>query len=710
MPASALPVSLRAVSAKSAIPSAIIGTITMSAKNSLRRPLKLILHVPPRTKASARFKPLRALQRRYPWTGHGAIAQLGERLDRTQEAAVATAVAPEYVRLLVCGLTARLGRPADTAKDAAWVAEATAALSHRGPDDAGFYEGDGVALGVRRLAIMDPTARGHQPMRSADGRYWLVFNGEVYNFRELGSALAAEGAVLRTTCDTEVLLELLARRGAEALQDIRGMYAFVLYDTITGELLAARDPFGIKPLFYAQRAGVLHLASEKKALLSVADGDPVDPDALRWYLAFQFVPPPATMSHGVRAVPPGHTLRARPGESPRIERFARTALRPATAPPAADVLDALRDSVRMHLRSDVPVGALLSGGVDSAAICALAAEQRPGMDVFTVGFEREGFSEIGRAQETASALGLRHHGLVVGVEEFVTCLPRITWHLDDPLGDAAAVPLWFVAREARRHVSVVLSGEGADELFGGYHNHREAVEAGASHVPPHYIGGEHVFVGDEVDALARGGTAGVADIVGPLHERARVELLDVVAGMQLVDLHTWLPGDILVKADRMTMAHGLELRVPFLDRRVAAVAARLPIDAKIAAGTTKHLLRQAVAPLLPAAVVNRPKLGFPVPIGHWLRGELYGFAETLFREAEVDRHLRREAALDLLRRYRRGEDFDWRKLWVLVSFCLWHQVHVERRYDPIALGWQAQPREGMGSPIRAIAPPGRTPI
>ena len=247
-------------------------------------------------------------------------------------------------------------------------------------------------------------------------------------------------------------------------------------------------------------------------------------------------------------------------------------------------------------------------------------------------------------------------------------------------------------------MSVVLSGEGADELFGGYHNHREAVEAGASHVPPHYIGGEHVFVGDEVDALALGGTAGVGDIVGPLHERARVELLDVVAGMQLVDLHTWLPGDILVKADRMTMAHGLELRVPFLDRRVAAVAARLPIDAKIAAGTTKHLLRQAVAPLLPAAVADRPKLGFPVPIGHWLRGELYGFAETLFREAEVDRHLKREVALDLLRRYRRGEDFDWRKLWVLVSFCLWHQVHVERRYDPIALGWQAQPHQGMESP------------
>jgi asparagine synthase (glutamine-hydrolysing) len=600
----------------------------------------------------------------------------------------------------VCGLTACLASRVDAAVDAAWVAEATAAQSHRGPDDVGFYEGNGLALGFRRLAIMDPTVRGHQPMRSADGRFWIVFNGEIYNFRELGSSLAADGVALRTTSDTEVLLELLARRGTEALQDVRGMYAFVLYDTLSGELLAARDPFGIKPLFYARQAGVLRFASEKKALLSVADGEPVDPNALRWYLAFQFVPPPVTMSAGVSSVPPGHTVRARHGEAPTLECFARISLRPVTTPqgPTAEaVLDALRESVSLHLRSDVPVGALLSGGVDSAAICALAAEQRPGMDVVTVGFEREGFSEIGRAQETAAALGLRHHSLVVGIEEFVRCLPRITWHLDDPLGDAAAVPLWFVAREARKHVKVVLSGEGADELFGGYHNHRDAVEDGLRRVPSDYIGGEHVFVGDEVDALARGGTATVADIVGPLHERALGERLDVVAGMQLVDLHTWLPGDILVKADRMTMAHGLELRVPFLDRRVAAVAARLPMDAKIHAGTTKHLLRQAVAPLLPAAVTTRPKLGFPVPIGHWLRGEMYGFAETLFREAEVDRYIRRAAALHLLRRYRAGEDFNWRKLWVLVSFCLWHQVYVERRYDPIALGWQAvAPREPSG--------------
>jgi asparagine synthase (glutamine-hydrolysing) len=599
----------------------------------------------------------------------------------------------------MCGLTAYLGARG-TPVDASWVTQATDALGHRGPDGDGLHEGDGVAIGFRRLAIVDTGRRAHQPMWSHDGRYVLVLNGEIYNFRDLRDDLEAEGFVPRTTSDTEVLLELLARRGVDALQELRGMFAFVLYDTLAGELLAARDAFGIKPLYYAWQRGGLRIASERKALSPVVEGD-LDPDALRLYLSFQFVPPPATMSAGVLQVPPGHVLRAVHGQAPSLERFARHSLRPLPprrAPREADVLDALRDSVSVHLNSDVPVGALLSGGVDSAAICALAAEQRPGLDVFTVGFEREGFSEIGRAREAATALGLRHHTLVVGVEEYIEALPRITWHLDDPLGDASAVPLWFVLGLARRHVGVVLSGEGADELFGGYHNHRKAADAGERQVPRHYIGGEHVFVGQEVDALVRGGTARVADIVGPLHARALAERLDVVAGMQLVDLHTWLPGDILVKADRMSMAHGLELRVPFLDRRVADVAALLPMEAKIAAGTTKHLLRRSVAPLLPPEVASRPKLGFPVPIGHWLRGDLFDFAEQVLREAEVDRYLRQDLALDLLHRFRGGEDFDWRRVWLLVSFCLWHQVHVERRHDPVALGWQKPSVNGPPQP------------
>jgi len=599
----------------------------------------------------------------------------------------------------VCGLTAWQGTTPDDPVDDAWLRTATATLAHRGPDGAGHHCEAGVGLGFRRLAILDRSASADQPMRSHDGRYVLVFTGEVYNDRELREGLAGRGVGLRTTSDTEVVLELLARDGADALGRLRGMYALVLHDTRTGELLAARDPFGIKPLYYARSGGVLRLASEKKALTSVVGGDRVDPDSLRLFLSFSFVPPPRTMSTDIRSLPPGTFLRARHGEQPRLHRFSPRVFRRPSANRSA-VLDALRESVRTHLRSDVPVGALLSGGIDSAAVCALAREHRPGLDVFTVGFDQEGFSEVALAEETAAALGLEHHALTVAVDEFVEALPQITWHLDDPLGDASAVPLWFVAREARRHVGVVLSGEGADELFGGYHNHGAAVRAGGEVVPGDYIGGEHVFVGAEVDAWVRGGTATAEDVVAPVRAQAVAEGLDVVATMQSVDLHAWLPGDILTKADRMSMAHGLELRVPFLDREVAEAAAEIPQRAKIAAGTTKHLLRRAVAPLLPDAVVGRPKLGFPVPIGAWLRdGELSGFAEDVFCTADVDRYLRRDDALDLLRRYRRGEDFDWRRLWVLVTFCLWHQVHVEERYDAVALGWRTPHSVTANRPI-----------
>jgi len=355
------------------------------------------------------------------------------------------------------------------------------------------------------------------------------------------------------------------------------------------------------------------------------------------------------------------------------------------------VLDALRESVHVHLRSDVPVGALLSGGVDSATICALAAERVPGLPTFSVGFEREGFSEIELAQETAAELGLPCTTYVVTADEFASCLPRIAWHLDDPLADAAAVPLWFVTREARRQVSVVLSGEGADELFAGYHNYRHpGLVDGTHELPHHYIGAQHIWVGDEVNALVRGGRGYAADTTTPIHREARAAELDAVTTMQLVDIRTWLPGDILVKADRLSMAHGLELRVPFLDRAVLDAAAKLGVDEKVVGASTKLGLRRAVKGLLPRSVVNRPKLGFPVPIGHWLRGELADWADAVLRESQVDRYLHRDVALDLLHRYQRGAEFDWRRLWALIMFCVWHQVHVEGRFDADQQGWTAR--------------------
>jgi asparagine synthase (glutamine-hydrolysing) len=601
-------------------------------------------------------------------------------------------------------------------------------MTHRGPDDDGVFADGPIALAARRLAVIDPSAAGHQPMRSSDGRFWMVYNGEIYNHGELVQRLRARGVQLRGKSDSEVLLEMFAAEGKDALRRLRGMYAFAIWDTRNQELFCARDPFGIKPLYYtlAEGGNQLRFASERKALLGAGEVAVIDPDALRRYLSFQYVPPPATMTPPVRSLPPGHFMVARLGGPVDVFRYWRPTLRPAKSP-AVDtperILAVLRESVTTHLRSDVPLGAFLSGGVDSAAICALAAESRPGMLTFTAGFARPGYSEIEQAQETAAALGLKSVPYVITAQEFAARLPQIIWQLDDPMADAAAIPLWFVAREARRHVKVVLSGEGADELFGGYGVYyqpsvvraatrlpgwgRNSAGAMAARIPPgqrgkgllqrisvplrdRYIGNAHVFSGAEVNLLTRYGGGTVFDVTDPLFDQAASAGLDDVATMQLVDINTWLPGDILVKADRAAMAHGLELRSPFLDREVMAVASRLSRAEKTAAGTTKFALREAVGGLLSQAAAERRKLGFPVPIGHWFRGELSGYAEQVIHEARTEEWLDKREVLNVLRQFRAGDpEVPWRRLWVLLVFSLWHQIYVERVFDPVKLGWES---------------------
>jgi asparagine synthase (glutamine-hydrolysing) len=720
----------------------------------------------------------------------------------------------------MCGIAGCLALAIDADPDQAWVAAATQRIAHRGPDDEGFYADHDVALGYKRLAIIDLSQGGHQPMRSADGRYWMVFNGEIYNYLELGAELREQGVALRSSCDSEVLLETYARVGKDVVHQLRGMFAFAIWDSWARELFCARDQFGIKPFYYSldpgpppslsprggephaapapasddpfqgtstaaggpvpgpgagvpplgpddwfiprwpagggrpkagqlghvgpvpQRAPgdagearpqrLLRFASERKALADPGELRALDPDALRRYLSFQYVPPPGTLTPPLQVLPPGHAMIARPGEPVDVYRYWRAVLRPARAARATRpkaILDVMRDSVAVHLRSDAPLGAFLSGGIDSAAICALAAEHRPDLLTFTVGFEREGYSEIDLAQETAAAIGVQSVSYVVSPEEFFHYLPRIIWHLDDPMGEVAAVPLWFIAREASKQVKVVLSGEGSDELFGGYMvYHQPGVVRASDHLPSwsrvplqwvaariapgvkgkgvlermstplrrRYIGNPRH--GDLITGPGRPGPARAYDVTDPVYDQAEAAGLDDVSTMQLVDINTWLPSSILVKADRMTMAHSLELRVPFLDREVMAVAASLTRKEKIGAGRgpggvypgiTKRALRTAMSGLLPKAAAERAKLGFPVPIGHWLKGDAYGFADHLLREAQTGQWVNREAALDLLQAFRAGDPaVNDRHIWVLVVFSLWHQIYIERTYDPIALGWE----------------------
>jgi len=633
----------------------------------------------------------------------------------------------------MCGITGCLALADGAGPDTEWVGRAAMRIAHRGPDDEAFFADQHLALGFRRLAVIDTSAAGRQPMQSADGRFVLVFDGEIYNVAELAQRLHARGVRLRSRSAAEVLLEMYAWLGKDVVRQLRGMYAFAIWDRRNRELFCARDPFGIKPFFYALTTGghrprsgpQLRFASERKALAGPGEVTAIDPDALRRYLSFQYVPAPATLVPPARSLPPGHVLIARPGGRVDVFRYWRPELRPARSPSSSSpdkILGALRDSVAAHLRSDVPVGAFLSGGVDSATLCALAAETVPDLLTFTVGFDREGYSEIDDAMATAAALGVKSIPYLIGPEEFLACLPRIIWQLDDPMADAAAIPLWFAAREARKHVKVVLSGEGADELFGGYGVYYQpgVVRAGkalpgwgrstigrvASELPAgargkgflnrtstplrrRYIGNAYVYHGDDASQLVRKAHGSEFDVTDPVYRQAADAGLDDVATMQLIDINTWLPGDILVKADRMAMAHGLELRTPFLDREVLAVAARLARVEKTAAGTTKFALREAIGELLPQAAAERAKLGFPVPLGHWLRGGMYGFAEQVVRTAQTGQWLDKNAALDILRRFRSDDpEVTWRQVWLLVVFSLWHQIYVERVYDPVALGWE----------------------
>ena len=633
----------------------------------------------------------------------------------------------------MCGITGCLALADGAGPDTEWVGRAAMRIAHRGPDDEAFFADQHLALGFRRLAVIDTSAAGRQPMQSADGRFVLVFDGEIYNVAELAQRLHARGVRLRSRSAAEVLLEMYAWLGKDVVRQLRGMYAFAIWDRRNRELFCARDPFGIKPFFYALTTGgqrprsgpQLRFASERKALAGPGEVTAIDPDALRRYLSFQYVPAPATLVPPARSLPPGHVLIARPGGRVDVFRYWRPELRPARSPSSSSpdkILGALRDSVAAHLRSDVPVGAFLSGGVDSATLCALAAESVPDLLTFTVGFDREGYSEIDDAMATATALGVKSIPYLIGPEEFLACLPRIIWQLDDPMADAAAIPLWFAAREARKHVKVVLSGEGADELFGGYGVYHQpgVVRAGkalpgwgrstigrvASELPTgargkgflnrtstplrrRYIGNAYVYHGDDASQLVRKAHGSEFDVTDPVYRQAADAGLDDVATMQLIDINTWLPGDILVKADRMAMAHGLELRTPFLDREVLAVAARLARVEKTAAGTTKFALREAIGELLPQAAAERAKLGFPVPLGHWLRGGMYGFAEQVVRTAQTGQWLDKNAALDILRRFRSDDpEVTWRQVWLLVVFSLWHQIYVERVYDPVALGWE----------------------
>jgi asparagine synthase (glutamine-hydrolysing) len=634
----------------------------------------------------------------------------------------------------VCGLMGWITAEGTAARHAADVEAALPCMRHRGPDESGVWHDDDVALGFNRLSIID-VENSHQPLEfPADGpeagRYRIVFNGEIYNYLELRAELARDhGVRFATEGDTEAIVAAYSVWGADAVPRLRGMFTLLIWDTRDRVLFGARDPFGIKPLFFAAGAHGVAFSSEKKCVLEVLDalGAPStapDPAALQHYLTLQYVPEPATLHRAVRRLESGCSFTVAPGEPVSVRRYftPRFDERPIARGDVAEetrrheeITEVLRDSVAKHMRADVTVGAFLSGGIDSTAIAALAREHNPDLITFTTGFERAGYSEVDVAAESAEAIGVRHVVRTVTAQEMMDVLPLIVWYLDDPVADPALVPLYFVAREARKHVKVVLSGEGADELFGGYTIYKEPISLapfdrlpgavrklagalserlptgvrgkdmlrrGALPLEQRYYGNARNFFPPQLAAVLRGYDDELShtDVTASVYAGSRD--WDPVARMQHVDLFTWLRGDILVKADKMTMANSLELRVPFLDPEVFRVASTLPTDQKIAHGTTKYALRRAIEGIVPPHVLHRRKLGFPVPIRHWLQTDMLDWARGIVRDSQTDAILDKAAVLRLIDEHRTGPVDHSRRIWTLLVFMLWHGIFVENRIAP----------------------------
>jgi asparagine synthase (glutamine-hydrolysing) len=598
----------------------------------------------------------------------------------------------------------------------------SAKLVHRGPDSDGIFVDGPAALAARRLAIID-LETGDQPIANEDSTVHVVQNGELYNYRELRAELERAGHRFRTHGDTEVLVHLYEEEGLEFARRLRGMFAVALWDAPRRRLVLARDRYGIKPLYYrADPGGGLEFASELRAL---PRGE-IDLDALEAFLAFNSIPGPLTIFRETRKLPPGHLLVWEGGE-PRLERFARpapTALGELRDDDEAELIEELRarlrDSVRAHLVSDVPVGVLLSGGIDSSALTALAAEESSdAVRTFSIGFEERSFDELGDARLVAERYGTQHRELVLRPDAALL-LPALAEAFDEPFADSSALPTNHVSQLAAQDVKVALSGEGGDELFGGYYTYvadQLALRAGGAarlarplvellptstarasfdykakrfvrgaQLPPleRHHAWKEIFSPDARAELT--GRRHGFDPVDLYRARfAETEGAELLARLQDVDLGIYLVDDLLVKTDRASMAHSLEARVPFLDPAVTNFAATLPAKHRVRGLRKKVLLRKAVAPLIPSQIVRGKKRGFSIPAAAWLRGELEPFARETLSPETLRRQgfFRPEAVTALLNRHVAGKEDLSRQLWGLLAFTLWHQHHVEREPGPL---------------------------
>ena len=614
----------------------------------------------------------------------------------------------------MCGICGFTGRRQD---QKTVIEKMMKSIEHRGPDSEGSFFGGEITLGFRRLSIID-LEDGQQPMESADGNLHMVFNGEIYDYQELREELEAAGITFRTHSDTEVLVNTIQQYGEKALDKLRGMFGFAVWNEKEQTLMLARDFFGIKPVYYAQMGEHFVFASEIKSILAFPGYKrEVNHLALEQYLSFQYSPLEETFFKGIYKLMPGHMLIYKDGKY-KIKTYFQPRLTPGVSAGKRhekkqdmqslqkQLANVLEDSVKHHMLSDVEVGAFLSGGVDSGYLAAVSGADQ----VFTVGFyEGSRYNEISKAAEVEKKAGLKHHVKIISKQEFWDSLPDVMYHMDEPLGDASAIALYFLSEEAAKHVKVVLSGEGADELFGGYNIYREPeslkavswipfgirraigkmavklpdikgrdflIRAGMK-VEERFIGNAYIYREKEKAQILKNGITGPSaqEFLHPFYEKieGRCSLRDMEK-MQSVDLNYWLPGDILQKADKMSMAHSLEVRVPFLDKDVFDLAAGIPKEAKIAEGTTKYIFRKAVSGHIPEETDSRKKLGFPIPIRVWLKqDDWYQMVMEMFTSCEAKQFFHTEKLAELLKEHKAGKKDNSRKIWTVLAFLIWYK-------------------------------------
>jgi len=602
-----------------------------------------------------------------------------------------------------------------------------AAIRHRGPDEDGFYVNGPVGLAMRRLSIIDLKG-GQQPIHNQDRTAWIVFNGEIYNYLELREKLEKLGHVFYTNSDTEAIIHAYDRYGSDCPKHLRGMFAFAIWDERTQELFLARDRVGKKPLLYALVNGQLIFGSEFSALLLHSEiSRDILPEALDYYFSFMCVPAPLTAYRAIKKLEPGHTLRWRKGEI-KTERYWQPdfshKLKITEEEAGEEAIEILRDAVRVRLMSEVPLGAFLSGGIDSSAVVALMSEESSErIKTFSIGFDEQDFSELHHARRVAEHVGSEHHEFIVQPDA-MEVLPILVEHYGEPYADSSAVPTYYVAKETRKHVTVALNGDGGDESFAGYERYvamglaekylrlpaflrdsviREAVdwiptsETSRSRVRDakrflqsaslpkvdRYMRWVSVFDAEAKRSLYSQsfqqeiGAARAGNLLEPWFARANGA--GIVDASMLTDIMTYLPNDLLVKVDIATMAVSLEARSPFLDHHVIEFAASLPEKLKLRGLTTKYLLKRVLRKLLPSENLERRKMGFGVPIGHWFRGKMQPFLrETLLSEKALRRGLLKpEMVKQLVELHTRGERDYSPQLWTLLMLELWFNRFID---------------------------------